>query len=161
MRDDEQYSILPGCCVSPWARSILTYHVIDGLMLDTTWRVLRQDVAAIVMAVYGNVGIPLGFAFGVAETIEPYEQHYTALADLFGIQLAQYTVESDRGSALCGLCARHRQTQLFCLRHFLLSRKLKEFSFPVANLVKCRTSEELETLKNVYEVEFSGLTDGG
>jgi hypothetical protein len=73
MRDGEQYSILRGCSVSPWALPMLTDHVTDPLMLDTTWRVLRQYGTAIVMAVYGNVGIPLGFAFGVAETIELYE----------------------------------------------------------------------------------------
>jgi hypothetical protein len=89
MRDGEQYSILRGCYVSPWARSVLTDHVIDGLILDTTRHVLRQDVTSIIMPGYGNAGIPLRFAFGVAETIELYERHDTALANLFGIQLAQ------------------------------------------------------------------------
>jgi hypothetical protein len=45
-------------------------------------------VTAIIMAVYCNVGIPLAFAFGVAETKELYEQLYTAFTRLFGIDLS-------------------------------------------------------------------------
>jgi hypothetical protein len=32
-------------------------------MLDTTWQVIRKYVAAMIMAVDRNVGIPLTFAF--------------------------------------------------------------------------------------------------
>jgi hypothetical protein len=78
-------------------------------MLDTTWRVLRQYVTAILMAVYRNVGIPHGFAFAVAETVELYQEHYTAFERLFTIDLRRYILESDQGSALCALCARHGQ----------------------------------------------------
>jgi hypothetical protein len=40
-----------------------------------------------------------------------------------------------------------------------VSLKLKEFSVPVGNLVKCRTESELETLKALYEGEFRSVTD--
>lgn len=158
-RAGQSFSILRGIYVSPWARSILANNAIDGLMLDTTWRILRQYVTAILMAVVCNVGIPLGFAFGASETTELYEAHYNCFRDLFGIDLGTYVLESDQGAALTSLCARHGQCQLFCLRHFLLSLKLKEFSLPVGNLVKARSQEEFSVLKQLYEQEFRDIPD--
>jgi hypothetical protein len=73
-RSDADYSILQGWCKSPWAESIFQLNTIDGLMLDTTWHVLRQYVTSPLMAVYRNVAVPLGFAFGVAETVDLYHQ---------------------------------------------------------------------------------------
>jgi E3 ubiquitin-protein ligase DOA10 len=90
-------------------------------MLDTTWRIIRKSVTTVIMAVYRNMGAPLGFAFGAAETVELYEQHFAALNHLFGINLNHYNLESDQGSALRLLCTNKGQVQLFCLRHFLLS----------------------------------------
>jgi hypothetical protein len=46
---------------------------MDGLMLDTTWEIIRKDVTTIIMAVCRNVGFPLGFAFGAAETVQLYD----------------------------------------------------------------------------------------
>jgi hypothetical protein len=158
-RNGERFSILRGLYISPWARAILADNEIDGLMLDTTWHIFRQYVTAILMAVFRNVGIPLGFAFGVAETAELYERHYAAFRELFGLDLSTYVLESDQGSALTSLCARHGQLQLFCLRHFLLSLKLKEFSLPVGNLVKCRSEGEFASLKVLYEAEFRAVSE--
>jgi hypothetical protein len=120
---------------------------VDGFMPDTTWKVIRSYVAAILMAVPRNVGIPLAFAFGVAETVELYEQHYNAFLRLFEIDLKQYILESDQIPALCALCAARNQPQLLCLRHFLLSLKRKEFSCQVVNLVKCRTGSRVQMLE--------------
>jgi hypothetical protein len=75
----------------------------------------------------------------VAETVGLYDEHYGAFAQLFDIELQKYILESDQGSALSALCKLKEQRQLFCLRHFLLSLKSKEFSLAVENLVKCRT----------------------
>jgi hypothetical protein len=117
-RNGVDHSILRGCYLSPWACSILRDNALDGLMLDTTWMVIREYVTSILMGVYRNVGIPLGFAFSLGETTELYEQHYRAFADLFGLDLSQYILESDQGAALCAICAAKHQTQLFRLRHF-------------------------------------------
>jgi hypothetical protein len=113
-----RYSILPGWYISPWAASVLTRNPMDGILLDTTWRVLRQYLTAIVMAVYGNVGVPLAIAFGIAETVALDEQFYTALDQLFQLDLSQYIMETDQGPALCALCTRHQQRHLLCLPHF-------------------------------------------
>jgi hypothetical protein len=68
---------------------------VDGLMLAKTWKVIRTYVTTVTMAVYRNVGLPLGFAFGAAETMEFYEQHFTAFNHLFGIYLRHYILELD------------------------------------------------------------------
>jgi hypothetical protein len=128
IRGEDGFSILRGWHMSPWAQSILERNSVDGLMLDTTWRIIRKSVTRVIMAVYRNMGAPLGFAFGAAETVELYEQHFAALNHLFGIDLSHYNLESDQGSALCLLCTNKGQVQLFCLRHFLLSLEQKEFS---------------------------------
>jgi hypothetical protein len=159
LSDDEKYSIMGGWYLSLWSRSILEDDAIDGLILDTMWHVLCQYVTALVMAIYCNVGVPLGFSFGVTETVKLDQQQYAAFAEFFAINLRQYVVESDQGSALRTLCARNGQTQLIRLRHFLVYLKLKEFSVPVGNLVKCWTASEFETLKALYEMEFRSVTD--
>jgi hypothetical protein len=141
--------------VSPWTQSIVQLNTINGLMLDTTWRVLRQHIASLLMAVYRNVVVPLGFAFGVAETVDLDDQHDGAFAQLFGIELQKYSLESDQGSASSALCRLKEQGQFFCMRHFLLSLKSKKFSLAVENLVKCRTEDEFMALRSMYEGEFA------
>jgi hypothetical protein len=128
-------------------------------MLDTTRNVIRKYATTIIMALYRNVGVPLGFAFGAVETVELYEQHFGAFIHLFGIDLSHYIIESDQGSALCSLGTSKGQVQLFCLRHFLLSLKQKEFSCQICNLVKCRTENEFESLGWTCEVEFQKVTE--
>jgi hypothetical protein len=159
IRGGQHCSILREYHVSPWTQSILQENVIDGLMLDTTWHVIRQSVTTIVMAVYCHVGVPLEFALGVAETMELDQQHYDAFTELFAIDLSRYILESDQGSELSAICTRHDQIQLICLRYFLLSLKLKEFGLAVGNLVKFRTQDEFESLTRVYEIEFRKVRD--
>jgi hypothetical protein len=109
---------------------------VDGLVLDTTWKVIRKCVTTIIMAVDRNVKVPLGFTFGAAETVEFYEQHFGVFNGLFGIEASHYILRSDHGSALYSLCRSKAQVQLFCLRHFLLSLKQKESSGQIVNLVE-------------------------
>jgi hypothetical protein len=45
------------------------------------------------------------------------------------------------------------------LRRFLLSLKRREFSCQVGNLVKCRTEDEFNSLKQIYEEEFRSIMD--
>jgi hypothetical protein len=72
IRGEDEFS-LRGRYVSPWAQSFLAKNSVDGPMLNATWKVIRKYVTTTIMTVYRNVGIPLGFAFGAAETVELYE----------------------------------------------------------------------------------------
>jgi hypothetical protein len=169
-RGDDIYSILRGWYVSPWARSVFEQNEIDGIMLDTPWHIIRRYVTSILMDVFRGVGIPLGFAFGVTETTEFYQQHYDVFSQLFGIDLRRHKLESDQGPALCSLCSlcslcilctlctTHGQEHLLCLRHCWISLKNRELSLTVGNLVKSRTEDEFDALKSVYEIEFANVT---
>jgi hypothetical protein len=149
---EDEFSILRGWYLSSCTQSILERNSMDGLMLDTTWKIIRKYMTTIIMAVYRNVGIPLGLAFGTAETMELYEQHFGAFNHMFGIDLSHYILEPDQGSALCSLGTSKGQVQLFCLRHFLLSLKQNEFSCQIGNLVKCQTEDKFESLRRMYRV---------
>jgi hypothetical protein len=115
---------------------------------------LQRLVTTIIMAVYRNMAVSLGFTFGAAETVGLYEQHFGAFNALVGIDLSYCILESDQGSALCSLCTSKGQDRLSCLRHFLLSLKQKEFSCQIGNIVKCRAEDEFENLRRIYKAEF-------
>jgi hypothetical protein len=110
------------------------------------------------MAICSNVGVPLGFSIGVAENMELYQQQYTAFAELFAIDLRQYAVESNQGSAFRALCTRNGQTELICLPHFSLF-KTQGIQCSCRELGKMSAESEFETLKTLYEGEFRGVTD--
>jgi hypothetical protein len=56
--------VLSGVWLSALAAAALVNNEIDGLILDTTFKVIRQYHAAILLAIIHNVGLPLGFPFG-------------------------------------------------------------------------------------------------
>jgi hypothetical protein len=124
MRDGEAHSTRCGDYVSPWARSILEEHEVDGFMLACSSPVRPSDPRGGISSRMD----PHRFTFGVAEPIDLYQQHYATFAQLFDMDFGRYIVESDQGSALSALCARHDQIDLICLQHFLLSLKKSEFT---------------------------------
>jgi hypothetical protein len=130
-----------------------------GLLLGVAWKIFRACVIAILMAVHHYVNILVAIAFDVAETVHLYEQLYLVFPERFGLDLSQYTLESDQRSAICTFCKNHGQRRLLSLRHFLLSLKKKAFSLQVGNLVKCRTTNECESLKTAYEREFAFVNE--
>jgi hypothetical protein len=56
------------------------------------------------MAVHHDLDIRMAIAFGVAETVDLYEQWHFVFSGCFGLDLSQYILESDQRSALCTLC---------------------------------------------------------
>lgn len=59
--------------ISNYAKSIfLNDNKVTGLLLDTTWYVMSNYVAYILMASIGNSGIHLSFAFGPRVTKSLY-----------------------------------------------------------------------------------------
>jgi hypothetical protein len=150
-------SITGGCYVHPWAASILRNpeNHIDGLIMDTTWTVLRQFVTAIIVAVSHNTAIPLAFAFGPIECSELYEHFWTVFNEKFHINLADFIFESDQGSGLRKFCKEHGIRQRLCLRHYLASLKDRMFAVYVNYLVKATTVEEFQLLRQAFLLPLS------
>ena len=126
--------------------------------MDTTWRVLPYYVTSILMCSVCNVGIPIAFSFGKGETASLYEMFFTAFRKKFDIDLSKYIVESDHGTALTTVCNNHKCKHLGCLKHFLTSLGLNEYSKQVGELVSAKCIKDFETLKKIYSVQFSKIT---
>jgi hypothetical protein len=155
----QPYSIVAGLFIHSHATSILVNrdaNAIAGLMMDTTWSVMRQYVTSILVGVSHNTAVPLAFAFGPAETTELYEQFYTGFAQR-GVDISTFIIESDQGPALKSFCANHGITQRFCLHHFLRTLKDPLFSVYVGDIVRARAPEELDTLMRRYSGALADL----
>jgi hypothetical protein len=93
--DDNQISsILCGYWAHLRASSIMTHNKIDGLVMDTTFKVIQLYDTTALVAVSYNMGIPVCVAFGYQELIELYNQFYVFF-DKFYVNLRTYILESD------------------------------------------------------------------
>jgi hypothetical protein len=128
---------------------------IDGLIMDTTFTVIRLYHTAVLVAVSHNVGIPLAVSFGKSESVELYDKFYTWF-DKFGIKLRLYILESDQGLALISVGRRHPR-HLFYLRHVLKTLRKKpcgRFGPLMGNLIRARSQKELDVLWEDYTPDF-------
>ena len=159
--EGEKYYVIGGIFVLPFSHSILTKNseIINGLLLDTTWRVLPYYVTSILMASSMNGGLPLSFSFGFSENVEIYENHFNAFQNLFQINLKQYTFESDQGPALKSLFSENNIQHVFCFRHIMVNLKLNTISFALNVILKCTTLFELNNALIHYSNIFSEMTD--
>ena len=66
-----------------------------------------------------------------------------------------YTVERDNGIALSTVCNAHNNKHLKCLKHFLTSLGLDEFSKEVGELVSAKCIKDFNTLCAIYSEQFS------
>ena len=157
----EKYYVIGGIFVLPFSNSILTDNseIVNGLLLDTTWRVLPYYVTSILMASSMNGGLPLSFSFGFSENVEIYQNHFNAFQNLFHIDLKQYTFESDQGPALKSLFLDNHIQHVFCFRHLMVNLKLNPISFALNVILKCTTLFELNNAFIHYSKIFSEITD--
>jgi hypothetical protein len=129
--------------------------LIDGLLLDATFKIIPCAVASIMNLSICNVGVPLALAFGPVEDVNLYEDFHRVFEQLFGIDLNGYRVVCDQGSALRAVCRRHENPQFICLRHLLVSLKRKLFSDEVGLLVRCRVRGDYDRLCAAYVPIFA------
>jgi hypothetical protein len=150
-------SVVKGCSVSPYAEALFRQNakLIDGLLMDATWKIIRNCVASILMLSIMNVGVPVALAIGPKEDKSLSETFYSTLLNLFGVDLGSYCVVSDEGAALRAVCASHSNRHFLCLRHFLVSLKHKLWSQEVGNLIRCRVATDLHELCAQYEPRFA------
>ena len=71
-------------------------------MLDTTWKLLQHYVASRPTVIIHNVGLPLGFSFGLIEESDIYNSFFENFKNIFGFQIPTFInmAESDQGSGL-------------------------------------------------------------
>ena len=155
--DGEEYSIVRGIYISPFAQSICLENdaIFHGILLDTTWKTLPCYVTSILMASICNVGIPLGFTFGPGEDKTIYKMFYDVFQEVINVDLSKFTIESDRGSALMAIAAEMDMEHLACNHHMLRSLKSTEFSQQIGELISCKCITDFDILKKHYAEEFS------
>ena len=156
--DDEESYVLRGCYISPFGQSILSKtELIDGLMLDGTFKVLRNYVTCIVMCIVCNTGIPVGFSFSTIEDVELYDLVFETFLEITGIDLTMFTIESDEGINLMKSLTAHNCKHLSSLRHLLANIQKKKFGYEVSKLVSCRCHKDFETLSSQFNSIFKAL----
>ena len=71
---DTQCYILSSVYISPWCKSLLIENssIIQGYMLDATWKMMSFYVTSILMGICFNIGIPLSFSIGHSENKNIY-----------------------------------------------------------------------------------------
>ena len=157
--NDRSMYIIGGVYISPFARSVLQSKTINGLLLDTTWRVMPMYVTSIIMASTMNIGIPIGFSFGSCEDKILYERHFQSFAAQTSIDLSKFVLESDQGSALIAICEDHHMTHVACLRHLLVSLRFSAHSYAIGKILRCTTIFELNNALTTFSILFSKITD--
>jgi hypothetical protein len=149
-------SVLQGCYITQYAQYLLIRNrdLVDGLITDAIWKIIRSCVTSILMLSIANVAIHVALAMGPKEDRALYEVFHTVVREELGISLEDYIV-SDQGSAFRAICNRHRSEQFFCLSHFLVSLKLKVWSDEIGNLVRCRVLSDFQRFCATYEIRFA------
>lgn len=74
LNPNDDFYILRGCYISPFALSILhNDKIIDGIMLDGTFKAIKNYVTCFITCIIKNTSIPIGFTFSHIEDEELYK----------------------------------------------------------------------------------------
>ena len=109
--------------------------------MDTTWKVISKY-----------------FTFGGAEDKKLYNNFVEIFSSEFGINLKQFIIESDQGSALKAVCDEFKG-QIACLSHFLVSLKSTLFSFQAGQIIACRCAKDLDALLHQYANDLNKIKE--
>jgi hypothetical protein len=153
----ESSSLVRGCFIISYAKSILKCNDIKCIVMDTTFRIFPLYTTAFLFAVYSNTGIPLAYSFARTESTKIYSIFFDAFKIFLGVDLSIYKLLSDQGSALKAVANEKGCRHFFCLRHALKSLGTDLFSFEVGELIKAKTLEDFTSLKTEFENRFQTL----
>lgn len=159
--EDIKYYILKRIYYSPFAYHLVKNSLVQGMMLDTTWSVLKNYVVSIPTVIIRNVGLPIGFSFSLVEDFEIYDDFFKVFMDVFGYPISSFikTIESDQGSALQSAVKEQGMNHLCCLRHLLVSLGRGKFSSQMGNLVSAASEKDFNSLKQIYQDSWKSITD--
>lgn len=157
---EDEFFILGGTYLSPFASSIVQSPFTNGLLLDTTWSLFKNYVTSIPTAVIQNVGQPLGFSFGIVENYEIYNSFFEVFENCFGYKITEFILvaESDQGVSLKSFIESQGIQHLYCLRHLLCSLGKSQYSSQIGNLVKAVCDVDYESLKSSYENSWKNVS---
>ena len=155
--EDEMYYIIDWIYISLYARSILedNSEYVNGILLDTTFKVLPYYLTSILLVSIKNTGIPISFSFGPSEDKSIYLRHFETFKKVLHVDLTSYKFLSDQGSALISVFTKFKIKHMFCLRHLLVSLKKSKYSYAIKNIITCCSKQELHNCLMFYSEVFS------
>ena len=158
---DQNLYALRGCYISPFAKSILqNKEKIDGIMIDGTFKILKNYVTCFILLIIQNTGIPVGFTFSYYEDQELFDLVFDTFFEILNEDLSIYTVESDQGKTIISSCKNHGCHHIFCLRHFLAKLHKLKYGFQGEKLVSCKCMKDFETLTKKFNANFQTFSAG-
>lgn len=158
--NEENSYIIRGCYISPYAQSILkdNFTLIDGIMIDGTFKVLKHYVTCLIVCISFNTSIPIGFSFSPIEDCKLYDSIFKTFLEITGIDISNFIIQSYQGSSLNSICTKYDCKHLICLRHLLDNLKKKKYVFEASKLVSCKCAKDFEVLSGRFNNIFSKLS---
>ena len=152
---------MAGAYINPYARILVQNPEAKGIMLDTTWKLLQHYVVSIPEIIITNIGLPIGFSFGIIEDSEIYNIFFDFFEKTYHFQITDYikNAESDQGTGLAKCIKNQGMKHLKCLRHLLVSLGKGCFSEQIGNLVSVTSKFDFKELKKEYNSSWRELTD--
>jgi hypothetical protein len=122
-KEGERSAILKSTSVAPWASSLFRHQppIAAGILMETTWRIIRVDVPSILTVVAGNVGIPIALNFGPMENCELYDRFSSLFESSLELDLSTNVIELDQGAGLRSITVKYGNQHLACLRHLFVA----------------------------------------
>lgn len=131
--------------------------VIDGYVLDTTWRITPNYVTSILNACFLNSSLPIAFAFGSGETKYLYDLLLQTTESQLNINFSDSIFESDEGPALRSICEERSIMQLKCTRHFLEKLKKMDYYYEIKHLIQCTSQIDFQNAIECFSMQFSQI----
>jgi hypothetical protein len=127
--------------ITPFADALFTgnMNLLEDILIDATFKIIRRCVASILMICIANVEVPV------------------VLSSARAISLERYHVVCDQGTALHSVYDAHHNARLVCLSHLLVSLKTRSFTDEVGNLVRYRVAADFGPLGAVCASIFAAL----
>lgn len=159
INNNEESYILRGAYLSPYAQSIFkdNSELIDGVLLDGTFKILKHYVTCIITVVSHNTSIPIGFTFSPVEDTKLYDSVFETILEILNVDLSKYIIESDKGSSLKASCDSRFVTHLKCLKHLQTNLRKKKYGFEASELVSSRCQKDYVTLTRRYNSIFKDI----